>query len=381
MTISGAAWRRYIEALREVNDTAANLVTRHIETHDVGTGAGRAELIDYAYGVATRYGEGAAELACEMYDAIALASGRRLPAAEPAATATYDEVANAVKGAQKQSLLPQTTGSAVGRLVKMAGVDTTMKNARRDGAEWAWVPQGDTCAFCITLASNGWQRASRKALRGGHAEHIHANCDCTYAIRFDDRTSVAGYDPDKYRAMYNSTEGSPQEKINAMRRAHYAENAPTIRAQKRAAYAARLEREKGLTTGAGNGNLQSSNVAFYGEPVRLSVGAKSGSYPNVTNPFTGEPLQFVEGSRPEFPKDHLLAGKGSKKPIRKIAQLLDDYGGSPGEWKHEKAFYEVYDETGDIRQVSIHWFEAPDCGRHEEFVKLYNGKMYRDEYE
>ena len=47
----------------------------------------------------------------------------------------------------------------------------------------------------------------------------------------------------------------------------------------------------------------------------------------------------------------------------------------------KKAFYEVYDETGDIRQVSIHWFEAPGCGRQWEFVKLYGGKMYRDEYE
>ena len=53
-----------------------------------------------------------------------------------------------------------------------------LKNAVRDGAEWAWVPHGDTCPFCITLASNGWQKASRKVLKGGHAEHIHANCDC-----------------------------------------------------------------------------------------------------------------------------------------------------------------------------------------------------------
>lgn len=135
-------------------------------------------------------------------------------------------------------------GSAQGgvsRLVKQAGADTTLKNAIRDGAEWAWVPHGDTCPFCITLASNGWQRASKKALKGDHAQHIHAHCDCEYAIRFDSRTTVAGYDPDKYLEQYYAYGGD----INAMRRAQYASNKGKINAQKRAAYAARKLRASG----------------------------------------------------------------------------------------------------------------------------------------
>lgn len=129
-------------------------------------------------------------------------------------------------------------GSAQGgvsRLVKQAGADTTPKNAIRDGAEWAWVPHGDTCPFCITLASNGWQRASKKALKGDHAQHIHAHCDCEYVIRFDSSTTVAGYDPDKYLEQYYAYGGD----INAMRRAQYAKNKDFINAQKRAAYALR----------------------------------------------------------------------------------------------------------------------------------------------
>ena len=102
------------------------------------------------------------------------------------------------------------------------------------------MPHGDTCPFCITLASNGWQPASKKALKGDHAQHIHAHCDCEYAIRFDSRTTVAGYDPDKYLAQYQAAGGD----INAMRRAQYARDRDAINAQKRAAYAARRLRER-----------------------------------------------------------------------------------------------------------------------------------------
>ncbi len=112
--------------------------------------------------------------------------------------------------------------------------------AIRDGAEFAWVPQGDTCPFCLMLASNGWQNASRKTLKGDHAEHIHANCDCQFAIRFNGKPSYASYDPDKYKEIYNNAEGATwQEKLNSMRKAEYEANADKIRAQKREAYAKR----------------------------------------------------------------------------------------------------------------------------------------------
>ena len=230
MQITARTWNEYIARLSKLNEKAGQQMAEYVAAH--GTEDGPA-LIAYAHALVTKYGEGSAELACQMYDALAEASKANLPAAEPAATAEYGEVARMVNATKRQN--PANLPNGVRRLVKRAGADTTLHNAIRDGAEWAWVPHGDTCPFCIMLASNGWQKASAKLLKGGHAEHIHANCDCEFAVRFDGSTSVANYDPEKYLRQYRAA-GSD---VNAMRRIDYAARKDAINAQKRAAYAAR----------------------------------------------------------------------------------------------------------------------------------------------
>lgn len=79
------------------------------------------------------------------------------------------------------------------------------------------------------LASRGWQYISKKALKDGHAEHIHANCDCEYAISFDADPFVDGYDPNRYKKIYYGADGNtPKERINAIRRMMYAEKTAEI---------------------------------------------------------------------------------------------------------------------------------------------------------
>ena len=192
MQITEKTWNEYITRLSRLNQKAGQLMREYIGSH--GTES-TDDLIAYAYGLVTKYGEGSAALAAQMYDELAALQNVRVPPAEPAPTAQYGEVAKMVQATRES---PPQMQRGVSRLVKRAGADTTLKNAQRDGAEFAWVPHGDSCAFCLTLASRGWQRASQAAIKGGHAEHIHANCDCEYAVRFDGRTSVAGYDPDAY---------------------------------------------------------------------------------------------------------------------------------------------------------------------------------------
>lgn len=260
MKITEKAWNDYINRLSQVNQKAAQLMKQYIEQH--GTEDTDA-LIAYANALVNKYGEGSAELACQMYDAVADASGVTVPAAEPAAIADYGEVAKAVNGTKHSTPLLL---NGISRLVKRAGADTTLKNALRDGAEFAWIPHGDTCAFCIALASRGWQHASKKAIKNGHAEHIHANCDCEYAIRFNNDTDVAGYDPDAYLEQYDDYGGD----INAMRRANYAEHKDLINAKKRAAYAVR----KSSTTEKDNAKIKAIKDAMTKQILTLPESAQ-----------------------------------------------------------------------------------------------------------
>ena len=249
MKIKRKSWNYYIDALRKIENAAAekmialvNKTNRRVANGELTESTGDKLLIAYAYSLATKYGEASSAIACELYDAMAALSNASVSPAVQAPLATYSDAAKAVYGTKLYSQNEEVLAGAVTRLVKLASVDTMMQNALRDGAEWAWIPNGDTCAFCLTLASNGWQRASKKALKNGHAEHVHANCDCTYAVRFSDDIDVEGYDPKRYENIYNSFSGSPKDRINAMRREFYAENKDRINEQKRSAYAKRKER-------------------------------------------------------------------------------------------------------------------------------------------
>lgn len=325
MQITANAWNEYITRLSRLNRKAGQLMRQYIDTH--GTGDADA-LITYAAALVTKYGEGSAELACQMYDALAEAANAGVPAAEPAEPADYGEVARMVNATKNQN--PANLPNGVSRLVKRAGADTTLKNAVRDGAEWAWVPHGDTCPFCITLASNGWQKASSKVLKGGHAEHIHANCDCEFSIRFNHNTTLAGYDPEKYLKQYRDAGGD----INKMRRVNYAANKERINAQKRAAYAAR--------------KLNDIEIG-------RSIGAKAKNYV-VVDKSTGEEYYFIEGTR--LQNAQVFAGKGGVKPLREeVAQgLAAEFGGKPEDWQHCKA-QGWLDVNGEQIKAEVHWFQ------------------------
>lgn len=249
VTMSQSEWSKYRDLLKKLSDTAADEF-RDAVYKETGRWGGvglskipREEILDYAYALVTKYGEGASAAACEWYDAIAELSNVVVDPAEPAELPDFHEIAKAVNGAMKSGNADVVAG-AIGRQVKMAGQDTTLNNAIRDGAQVGWITAGDTCAFCVTLASRGFETASKNMVKHGHAKHIHANCDCFYAVRFDDDTEYEGYNPEEFRRLYDAAPGDDaKEKINAIRREFYKENSEEINAQKRSAYEKRQERE------------------------------------------------------------------------------------------------------------------------------------------
>ena len=235
MTITAAAWSKYSKRLSKINAEAAAKIQVWVDKNgldDVDA------LVDYAYAIATKYGEAAGALSAALYDAIAEMSHANVEPAEMAPTPSYGEMAKTVRGVLKQSRNAAMIAAAVGRQVKRCGAQTTLKNAGRDRAEAAWIAIGDTCPYCLMIAAEGWKRVSPTS----QADHIHGNCDCTYSVRFNKDTQIGGYDPGRYQRMFDNAEGDTmEEKLNSMRRDAYAENKDEINAQKRDAYALRKE--------------------------------------------------------------------------------------------------------------------------------------------
>lgn len=189
-------------------------------------------IIQLANALSAKYGEAAAAAACDMYDAIAEVQGAKVPPAEPARTPTLEETRNVINSALNRA--PDTVPDETGKLVKKTATRTMRKNAARDGAQMALVPSGDGCAFCKMLGSRGWE--SPRSSKSFEA-HLHKNCRCEYIVRFGDDLEVEGYDPDALYDEFMQYGGNWKNKMNAMRREHYAEHKVDINARKRLTWA------------------------------------------------------------------------------------------------------------------------------------------------
>ena len=337
--------------LSQLNDTAGQMMRDYIAKNGYED---TEAIVDYAYGLVTKYGEGSAALAAEMYDETARLSGKTLPPAEVADTASYGDVKTAINTVARRSINASSYGNTVSRFVKRAGADTTIQNAVRDEAEYAWIPSGDSCPLCIAIASRGFQHISRKSMRKGHAEHIHSNCDCNYTVRFDSSSGVEGYDPDEYLQMYESADGNnARAKINAMRRAQYQdpERHERILAQKRAAYAEkhkmdyRHERDISKTIDAivKEGKITAKQI----------IGSPNGIY--VSDELTIKPKKLQEIENDITEAKQIVGVEGKEEP-RFIIVADTELGNAGGRYdaKTNTIYYKALIDKKLQRHVAIH---------------------------
>lgn len=141
---------------------------------------------DFVPLIARTYGEVSAVAAADYYDlARSQSSGARGKySAELAPSEARARAARQVSWA----VSPLFSGDPAGALDRLAGVvdaaslqdgrNTLMHNSERDPARprWARVPVGQTCAWCLMLASRGARY--RSAYSAGAGREFHNKCNC-----------------------------------------------------------------------------------------------------------------------------------------------------------------------------------------------------------
>lgn len=145
--------------------------------------------------------------AAESYDAMraaqavggayaAVADSRRRPGATQGAlyaiTKTFEET-------QSEDRFRAEVLGRVDTEMRRAANQCIAHNASRDPKKptYARVPVGETCGFCLMLASFGYQYTSEEA-----ASHAHRHCNCRIVPSFGE-AEVRGYDPDAMYGRFN----------------------------------------------------------------------------------------------------------------------------------------------------------------------------------
>jgi hypothetical protein len=170
----------------------------------------KAALLDALPGLVAQYGDVAATVAADFYDQLRASSGAKgaftAVLADPASAAQVQASIKAVIGPMYTAQDPQAVAGVLSttldRYVLQVGRDTITASAAKDPGKpsWARVPQGDTCAFCIMLASRGAVYGSAAAAGQMHA--YHGDCDCTPTPIWPGQPLPDGYDPDALMRQY-----------------------------------------------------------------------------------------------------------------------------------------------------------------------------------
>lgn len=168
------------------------------------------ELVDAATNVATKFQRLGCELGAQWYDLCSELAGLNVERAY-VEDMDPDGIAERASAAAGRATPDNPLASfnaflqdEINRSIRETGSANLWRDYERGMApgRWARVPVGDTCAFCLMLASQGAWYLSEKSALGEEAGHYHRNCDCI-AVYHADPESIAGYRSlERYKKMY-----------------------------------------------------------------------------------------------------------------------------------------------------------------------------------
>lgn len=176
----------------------------------------RNALLEFFPELVSAYGDTAALLAADFYDALrdapVSAASFRAAMSRPV---DVEKAQGSVRWAVGSLFAdePDVPGfvaalsGATQRLVLQPGRDTVWSNAGRDPVRTAYarIPVGATCAFCTMVASRGFVYASQAA--AGQSNKWHDDCDCVIVPGRGEGDYPEGYDLSVYKRLYREGAG------------------------------------------------------------------------------------------------------------------------------------------------------------------------------
>ena len=172
------------------------------------------EIVSLMSTVGRKYGLLGSELGAQWYD---LCSKLANIDAEPAELKPLSADATAKRAVwylenstSSQQAIASYFHNVIQESIRTTGSDNLWRDYKRGivSGKWARVPIGDTCAFCIMLASQGAWYVSEESALGKEAGHYHDGCDCI-AVYHADPNNIPNY-PDliRYKEMYYDAENA-----------------------------------------------------------------------------------------------------------------------------------------------------------------------------
>lgn len=202
---------RLVRGQKELVRLAQNDMRRFLRAVDPSSEFFQAGLDEVFINISTRYGNVGASAAAEWYEGVRAQQGYS------AVLAAGDDVSTMVKASRyavRNGVTPESEKFLMSMLqtsVLQAARNTISLNVGRDPSRprFARVPIGRTCAFCVMLGSRGFVYWSAES--AGDFTKYHNDCDCAIVPGWGDNPTLAGYDPDKYRAEYEAGRTVAQE--------------------------------------------------------------------------------------------------------------------------------------------------------------------------